>query len=153
MTVTQTDIDALLAGAAGGHPPTPRATTPYPSKARRQPAADADAAPDSATPSGVEAPPSTSPRGQETSPTLERILRIQVPVHVNIAERNMDVATILDMNVGSILEFNKPADSDLQLVVVNACIGTGRAVKVGENFGLHVATIGSMADRIRALGG
>ena len=139
MTVTQSDIDALILGAAGGD------AKGSASGSRKQASA---AAPVAAAPP----PAATQPR-RPMSPSLERILQITVPVHVNIAERTMDVASIMELNVGSILEFTKAADSDLQLVVVNECIGCGQAVKVGENFGLQITAIGSMTERIRALGG
>ncbi len=139
MTVTQSDIDALILGAAGGD------AKRSASGSRKQASA---AAPVAAAPP----PAATQPR-RPMSPSLERILQITVPVHVNIAERTMDVASIMELNVGSILEFTKAADSDLQLVVVNECIGCGQAVKVGENFGLQITTIESMTERIRALGG
>lgn len=149
MTVTQSDIDALLIGAAGGDASTGSGAA---SGGQKQAALGAPAA-GGAEPPSVATPPARNQRRRPMSPSLERILRIHVPVHVNIAERTMDVSTIMELNVGSILEFNKAADSDLQLVVVNECIGSGQAVKVGENFGLQITTIGSMTDRIHALGG
>ncbi len=149
MTVTQSDIDALLIGAAGGG----EAKGSGPASSGQTRAGPAAPAAGDAHPPSVATPPARNQRRRPMSPSLERILRIHVPVHVNIAERTMDVATIMELNVGSILEFNKAADSDLQLVVVNECIGAGRAVKVGENFGLQITTLGSMTDRIHALGG
>ena len=149
MTVTQSDIDALILGAAGGGEV--RGSGPASSgQTRAAPAAPVAAG---ANPPSAATPHAGNQRRRPISPSLERILRIDVPVHVNIAERTMDVASIMELNVGSILEFGKAADSDLQLVVVNECIGSGQAVKVGENFGLQITTIGSMTDRIHALGG
>lgn len=149
MTVTQSDIDALILGAAGGG----EAKGSGPASSGQMRAAPAAPVAAGANPPSVATPPAGNQRRRPTSPSLERILSIQVPVHVNIAERTMDVASIMELNVGSILEFGKAADSDLQLVVVNECIGSGQAVKVGENFGLQITAIGSMTDRIHALGG
>lgn len=148
MTVTQSDIDALILGAAGDD-----ATGSQPAPGGQKRGAPETSADGGVHPPSVPSPPAGNQRRRPISPALERILQITVPVHVNIAERTMDVASIMELNVGSILEFGKAADSDLQLVVVNECIGCGQAVKVGENFGLQITTIGSMTDRIRALGG
>ncbi len=52
----------------------------------------------------------------------------------------------------AIVEFDKPSDSELELLINNKCIGLGQAVKVGENFGLRITRIGSLHDRITALG-
>jgi len=146
VTVTQSDIDALILGAAGGD------AKRLASGSQKRASAAVPAAGGGARPSVATPPAGDQPR-RPISPSLERILQIKVPVHVNIAERTMDVASIMELNVGSILEFTKAADSDLQLVVVNECIGCGQAVKVGENFGLQITMIESMTERIRALGG
>jgi flagellar motor switch protein FliN len=81
-----------------------------------------------------------------------RILRLQVPVIVRLAERTMPLAEIVNLSSGAILEFDKPAEAELDLMINNKCIGQGQAVKVGENFGLRITAIGSVRDRIVALG-
>ncbi len=53
----------------------------------------------------------------------------------------------------AIAEFNKLGDSELDLMINNRVIGQGSAVKVGENFGLRVQSIGRVGDRIRSMGG
>ncbi len=83
---------------------------------------------------------------------LDRILRLQVPVIVQLACRTMPLSEIITLSTGAIIEFEKLADSDLDLVINNKCIGQGQAVKVSENFGLRVTHIGSLRARIRALG-
>jgi flagellar motor switch protein FliN/FliY len=65
----------------------------------------------------------------------------------------MAVEMILDIRVGTILEFDVAFDAELTLSVVGHEIGSGHAVKVGENFGLRITTINSLRDRIEALGG
>ncbi len=83
---------------------------------------------------------------------FRRILRISVPVIANLAERNLALKEVLGWTPGSIIEFDQPADADLDLVVGNRRIGIGQAVKVGENFGIRITEIGDLVDRIRALG-
>ena len=84
---------------------------------------------------------------------VTRILKIEVPIIVQLSERTMPLAEILNLTTGSIIEFDKPADSELELRVNNKCVGSGQAVKVGENFGLRVARVGSIRERIQAMGG
>jgi len=83
---------------------------------------------------------------------VTRILDIEVPIIVQLSERTMPLSEILNLSTGSIIEFEKPADSELELKVSNKCIGSGQAVKVGENFGLRVVRIGTLRERIQALG-
>lgn len=83
---------------------------------------------------------------------LRRILRVEVPVIVQLAQRQMSMEEVLGLNVGSVIQFDKPFDAELELIISNRRIGAGHAVKVGENFGLRISTIGSVQDTIRALG-
>lgn len=81
------------------------------------------------------------------------ILSLDVPVVVVLAERTMTLGEVLALRPGTILEVQKSADQDLSLRINNRGVGTGTAVKVGENFGLRIATIGSRTQRVKALGG
>lgn len=55
----------------------------------------------------------------------------------------MRVRAILDLTPGSIVEFDTPASSELDLLANNHLIARGIAVKVGENFGLQVTQMAS----------
>ncbi len=100
----------------------------------------------------AEGPPQSEPASAAV-PDLRRILDIRVPVAVALAERHWSVQEILEMTVGTIIEFDAPFDSDLSLRVANREIGKGRAVKVGENFGLRITRTSDVHQRIDALGG
>jgi len=82
---------------------------------------------------------------------LRRILAIQVPVIVRLAKRNMGLSEVLRLSVGSIVEFDKPFDAELDLMVNNEIIGAGQAVKAGEKFGLRIFNIGTIREKINAL--
>ncbi len=84
---------------------------------------------------------------------LRRVLQIEVPVIVRLAERKMPVKSIMQLATGSIIEFEKPADDELDLLINNKCVGHGRAVKVGENFGLRITAITDAHGKIAALTG
>lgn len=87
------------------------------------------------------------------TPNLSRLLTLPVPVTVVLAERRMAVEAALQINIGTIIEFDVPFDSELTFTVANHPIGTGQAVKVGENFGIRITTLGNVRQRIDALGG
>jgi len=89
-----------------------------------------------------------------SSPTeLKRILRLQVPVIVKLAERKIGLQEVLRLGVGAIIEFSKSSDEPLELHINNKVIGLGEAVKVGENFGLRITQVGDVKQVIKALGG
>ncbi len=83
---------------------------------------------------------------------VKTILSLEVPVVVVLAERTMTVGEVLGLRPGSILEIAKTADEDLSLRINNRDVGAGTAVKVGENFGLRIESIGSQEKRVAALG-
>src|SRR5437867_1478356 len=64
----------------------------------------------------------------------------------------MPVKDVVNLSPGAIIELPKLADEELEILVNNKPIGTGRAVKVGENFGIHVNYVGDIKSRIAALG-
>jgi flagellar motor switch protein FliN/FliY len=157
MGESQEEIDALLAnvsqlaaetaaditGSAGPNKP-----------AAAETAASTATAPGGRIPKRKQVPssqPAISPSGPARLEDPQRILRLEVPVIVTLAERTMPLSKILTLSPGSIVEFDKPSDEMLDLMINNRCVGRGQAVKVGENFGLRVTIVGTVKHRIEAV--
>jgi len=83
---------------------------------------------------------------------LASILKLEVPVIVQIGRRPMSVADVMRLSHGSIVELPKRSDEELEILVNNRVIGHGEVVKVGENFGIRVRRTGHIEERIDALG-
>ncbi|TVQ58930.1 MAG: hypothetical protein EA379_12325 [Phycisphaerales bacterium] len=84
---------------------------------------------------------------------LKAILKLEVPIIVQLAEREMTVGAVVSLTPGAIIELPKFAEEELDLLVNNKRIGVGVAVKVGENFGIRISHIGDVRERIQALAG
>ncbi|MFG0253235.1 MAG: FliM/FliN family flagellar motor C-terminal domain-containing protein [Phycisphaerales bacterium JB038] len=84
---------------------------------------------------------------------LEHTMKLEVPVIVQIAERQMSLREVIAWGPGAIIELNKTVDDELRLQVNNVPIGTGSAYKIGENFGIKISFVGDLRSRIQALGG
>lgn len=82
---------------------------------------------------------------------LRRILQLQVPVIVKLAERKLPLSEVMRLGVGAIIEFVKSNEEPLELLISNTVIGTGETVKVGENFGLRITNIGDVKQVIRSM--
>ena len=95
----------------------------------------------------------TTTHPQNARGDLRRLLGLEVPVSVVLAERPLPIDNILGMSAGTIIEFEKSFDDVLSLHVNNACIAIGHAVKVGENFGPKIKRLVSVAGRLNAAGG
>jgi flagellar motor switch protein FliN/FliY len=83
---------------------------------------------------------------------VRSILNLEVPVLVLLGERRVRVAEVTSWFPGAIVELPKQSEEELQILVNNKVVGTGVAVKVGENFGVRVTYIGDLKNRIQALG-
>lgn len=79
-------------------------------------------------------------------------MRMHVPVIVKLAGKKMTVEGVTSITTGTIIEFDKRADDELELKIRNKTIGFGQAVKVGEKFGLRISNICDIRDTIRTLG-
>lgn len=84
---------------------------------------------------------------------LNRVLRLEVPLVVQIAERRMPLSEVTSLAHGSIIELPKQVDEELDVLVNDVRVGRGRAVKVGENFGVRLTRVGARSERVAALGG
>ena len=84
---------------------------------------------------------------------MHRILRLQVPVIVKLAERKLLLSEVMRLGVGAIIEFVKSSNEPLELLINNKVIAVGETVKVGENFGLRITRIGDTRQILQALRG
>jgi len=75
---------------------------------------------------------------------IDMIKRLEVTVSVRICETRMNLREVLAMTPGSIIELPTSAEGKLDLLVGGKTIGCGRAVKIGENFGVSIHKIGSL---------
>lgn len=97
---------------------------------------------------------STMPNAKPVAPDrLHRILKLKVPVRVMLAERPMRLNEILKISAGTILEFDRTVESDLDLMVGNRQIGEGIAVRANDHFGLRVTRLGDIRERLASLMG
>lgn len=87
-----------------------------------------------------------------TPAELQRILNLQVPVIVKLAERRLMLSEVMRLGTGAIIEFFKSSDEPLELLINNKVIGVGETVKVGENFGLRITQVGDLKQVIKSLG-
>ena len=114
--------------------------------------AQADAR-DSVTSSGTS---STTGQANDESLSVDRLpsysrslLRIKVPVMVNLASKRQTVGRIVELESGSIIQFDKSCDELLELYLGNQKIAVGEAVKVGDKFGLRISSLVLPEERFR----
>ena len=100
----------------------------------------------------MHAKPPAAPAAPSES-ELARILQLEVPIIVKLAERKLHLSEVMRLGAGAIIEFIKSSDEPLELLVNNKVIGVGETVKIGENFGLRITQIGDVRNTIQSLAG
>ena len=81
------------------------------------------------------------------------LLKIQLSVSVTLAGKQASLSEILDIVTGSIITFEKNCDEPITLEVGNQTIAEGEAVKVGERFGIRIATMVPPDEQFHAVEG
>lgn len=76
------------------------------------------------------------------SRTIDKLLTLEVPIIVRVGSTRMALGDITALVSGSIIELEKPADEELDLLINNRHVGFGVAVKIGENFGVEITYLG-----------
>lgn len=83
----------------------------------------------------------------------EHLTRLEVPVIVELGRRCMKLSEVMNLLPGAIVDLEKDAGCELDLLVNNEIIASGTAVKVGENFGIRVSAVGTTSQRAMEQGG
>jgi len=103
------------------------------------PSVAAPSAPAKLTGGATHTPP---PRDLAQLPGYARsLLKIRVPVSVQLASKKEQVQEVISLAPGSIIKFEKGCDELLQMIVGEHAVAEGEAVKIGEKFGFRVTAM------------
>ena len=103
---------------------------------------EASGSPQPETPPVAVARRPTRPAIMSDLPGYSRsLLRVKVPVMVTLAVKRQSLGQIVELGLGSIIQFDKSCEDMLQLDVAGKTVANGEAVKVGDKFGLRITSI------------
>jgi flagellar motor switch protein FliN/FliY len=89
---------------------------------------------------------------QTPSRGLEFLYDVPLQVSVEVGRSKILLKDLLKMGVGHVIELDKMANEPLELYVNSRLIARGKAVQVGDRFGIKLTDVVSAADRIEKLG-
>ena len=74
----------------------------------------------------------------EKYPNLGKLLDVRCPMIAVLAEKVLTMESVLSLDIGSVIVFDKHNSDPIRLLVNNVSIGSGKTIKVGDHFGLHL---------------
>lgn len=77
------------------------------------------------------------------------VLKVKVPVAAVLARARRPIKSVLELGVGSIIQFDKACDEPLEIELDRTVIALGEAVKVGDKFGVQISTVLLPKERFR----
>jgi flagellar motor switch protein FliN len=77
-----------------------------------------------------------------------RLMNVSVQVSVRLAEKRIELDSVMSLVPGSIVTFSKSCEEPLDLYVNNHHFARGEAIKIGENFGLRLTEVGVKPVRV-----
>lgn len=80
---------------------------------------------------------------------LDTILDVPVTISMEIGRTRIAIRNLLQLNQGSIVEFDRLAGEPMDVLVNGTLVAQGEVVVVNEKFGLRLTDIISPADRIK----
>jgi len=83
-------------------------------------------------------PQAAEARDRAVRRNLAALLDVELPLIAVLAEKRMSLHEILDLEVDSVIVFPKHNSDPVSLRVNNVEVGSGKTIKVGDHFGLHL---------------
>ena len=97
----------------------------------------------------LDAPATPKPAGSDVG--LELILDVQVDVSLELGRTTMTVRDLLQLNQGSIVEFERRVGEPLDLLVNGTLLAHGELVVVDDRFGIRLTDVVSAVQRLEQL--
>lgn len=83
---------------------------------------------------------------------LDMLMGISLPISIELGRANMEIRNILDLNRGSIIEFDKIASEPVDIVINGKKMAEGEVVVIDKHFAIRVTSLVEASERIKGLG-
>ncbi len=137
MTMTQEEIDALIAGGS---------LESEESSEVEQEAVEAESAEFGELKLG-----SADTIYSPLDPKLELLYDLQLPVSIELGRTNMLIRDILRLGRGSVIEFDKLVSEPVDVLINGKKVAEGEVVVIDKHFGIRITTLVDPTDRLRGL--
>ncbi len=95
---------------------------------------------------------SASPQGGEKDLKMDILLDLHLPVSIELGRTNMLIRDILDLQRGSVVEFEKLASEPVDILINGKKMAEGEVVVIEKHFGIRITNLVDASERVRGLG-
>ncbi len=92
------------------------------------------------------------PRRGEKDRKMEMLMDLTLPVAIELGRTNMLIRDILDLQRGSVVEFEKLASEPVDILINGKKMAEGEVVVIEKHFGIRITNLVDAAERVRGLG-
>lgn len=96
-------------------------------------------------------PLESTPAGQSDS-KMEMLLDLTLPVSIELGRTHLLIREILDLQRGSVVEFEKLASEPVDILINGKKMAEGEVVVIEKHFGIRITNLVDAAERVRGLG-
>jgi len=98
----------------------------------------------------TESPQSDFQEGSQTA-NLETIMHVPLEISVELGRVKMPLHQIARMNKGMVIELNKEANAEVQILANGSIFAKGEVVSTGDKLGVRITEVVSASARINSL--
>ena len=73
--------------------------------------------------------------------TLDLVLDVKVKVTVQLGSCQLPMREVLQLNIGSVIQLDKPADAPVELSVNGKLIARGEVVVIEDRYGVKITEV------------
>ncbi|HUN65404.1 MAG TPA: flagellar motor switch protein FliN [Bacteroidota bacterium] len=92
----------------------------------------------------------STPSGEKEK-NIDLLLDINLPVAIELGKTNMLIKDILELQKGSLVEFDKAAGEPVDILVNGKKMAEGEVVVVDDHFAVRITTLVERSERVRNL--
>jgi flagellar motor switch protein FliN/FliY len=92
-----------------------------------------------------------APKG-ERDKKLDLLMGISLPIAIELGRTNLEIRNILELQRGSIIEFDRMASEPVDIVVNGKKMAEGEVVVIDKHFAIRVTSLVEASERIKGIG-
>ena len=89
--------------------------------------------------------------GDKKEQRIDMLLDLSLPISIELGKTSMMIKDILELERGSIIEFDKMASEPVDILINGKKMAEGEVVVIDKHFGIRISSLTEPADRLRSL--